>query len=125
MVSNLGRVPPGACDRSQSDLNPGTNGDSLARAERGISHKRHSLSNAKNSSQVSRWPSDLMHAMDRTEIYASDQLNAILLTATPEQLEELRHISQKYDLPMNEVFTEILKLIDLKFPFPTFQFSDN
>jgi hypothetical protein len=48
-----------------------------------------------------------------------------LTTATPEQLEELRHISLKYDLSMDEVFSEILKLIELKFPYPTYLFSDN
>jgi hypothetical protein len=63
--------------------------------------------------------------MERPENYSSLHLNAILTTATPEQLEELRHISLKYDLSMDEVFSEILKLIELKFPYPTYLFSDN
>jgi isopenicillin N synthase-like dioxygenase len=63
--------------------------------------------------------------MERPEKYSSDQLNQILLTATPEQLAELRHISLKYDLSMDEVCSEILKLIDIKFPHPTYDFSEN
>jgi Tfp pilus assembly PilM family ATPase len=68
---------------------------------------------------------DLFVLMERQKKYSTRQLNEILLTATPEQLAELRHISLKFDLSMDEVCAQVLKLIDLTFPYPQFVFSDN
>jgi hypothetical protein len=86
---------------------------------------RESIVNSEELPQVPELHSDLFLLMERPEKYSSDQLNQILLTATPEQLAELRHISLKYDLSMDEVCSEILKLIDIKFPHPTYDFSEN
>jgi hypothetical protein len=55
--------------------------------------------------------------------YSNQQLNEVLLAATPDQLAELRAISEVFDISMDEVCTEVLKLINAKFPMPDFFFS--
>ena len=57
--------------------------------------------------------------------YSDRQLNEVLLAATPDQLAELRAISEVFDISMDEVCTEVLKLINAKFPVSNFVFSTN
>ncbi len=57
--------------------------------------------------------------------YSHQQLNEVLLAATPDQLAELRAISEVFDISMDEVCTEVLKLINVKFPLSDFAFSTN
>jgi hypothetical protein len=57
--------------------------------------------------------------------YSHQQLNQVLLAATPDQLAELRAISEVFDISMDEVCSEVLKLINAKFPIPSFVFSTN
>ena len=57
--------------------------------------------------------------------YSNQQLNEVLLAATPDQLAELRVISEVFDISMDEVCTEVLKLISAKFPLSNFVFSNN
>jgi len=45
--------------------------------------------------------------------------------ATPTQLAELRVISEVFNLSMEEVCIEVLKLIDRKFPLPRCRASRN
>jgi hypothetical protein len=45
--------------------------------------------------------------------------------ATPMQLAELRVISEVFNLSMEEVCVEVLKLIDRKFPLPQCRASRN
>jgi isopenicillin N synthase-like dioxygenase len=52
-------------------------------------------------------------------------LNEVLLAATPDQLAELRAISEVFEISMDEVCIEVLKLINAKFPMPDFAFSNN
>ena len=40
-----------------------------------------------------------------------DELKEVLLAATPDQLAELHAISEVFDISMDEVCTEVLKLI--------------
>jgi isopenicillin N synthase-like dioxygenase len=57
--------------------------------------------------------------------YSDRQLNEVLLAATPDQLAELRAISEVFDISMDEVCTEVLKLINAKFPLSNVAFSTN
>ena len=57
--------------------------------------------------------------------YSHQQLNEVLLAATPDQLAELRAISEVFDISMDEVCSEVLKLINVKFPLSGFAFSTN
>jgi hypothetical protein len=57
--------------------------------------------------------------------YSTQELNEVLLAATPSQLAELKAISEIFDIPINEVCGEVLKLINAKFPLPDFNFSKN
>ena len=57
--------------------------------------------------------------------YSAQQLNEVLLAATPDQLAELRAISEVFDISMAEVCVEVLKLINAKFPMPDYAFSNN
>jgi chemotaxis protein CheY-P-specific phosphatase CheC len=57
--------------------------------------------------------------------YSNQQLNEVLLAATADQLAELRAISEVFDISMDEVCTEVLKLINAKFPISDFAFSNN
>ena len=57
--------------------------------------------------------------------YSAQELNEVLLAATPGQLAELKAISEVFNISMNEVCSEVLKLIDAKFPLPEFVFSKN
>src|ERR1700693_6353650 len=57
--------------------------------------------------------------------YSPQELNEVLLAATPDQLAELRAISEVFDISMDEVCTEVLKLINAKFPISNFVFSTN
>jgi hypothetical protein len=57
--------------------------------------------------------------------YSTQQLNEVLLAATPDQLAELRAISEVFDISMDEVCSEVLKLINAKFPMPNFVFSNS
>ena len=57
--------------------------------------------------------------------YSHQQLNEVLLAATPDQLAELRAISEVFDISMDEVCSEVLKLINAKFPLSDFAFSTN
>jgi hypothetical protein len=57
--------------------------------------------------------------------YSNQQLNEVLLAATPDQLAELRAISEVFDISMDEVCTEVLKLINAKFPVSNFVFSNS
>jgi hypothetical protein len=52
-------------------------------------------------------------------------LNEVLMAATPDQLAELRAISEVFEISMDEVCGEVLKLINAKFPVPDFDFSNN
>jgi hypothetical protein len=63
--------------------------------------------------------------MERPMKYSDQQLNEVLLAATPDQLAELRAISEVFDISMDEVCTEVLKLINAKFPLSSFVFSNN
>jgi hypothetical protein len=57
--------------------------------------------------------------------YSTQELNEVLLAATPTQLAELKAISEVFNISMNEVCGEVLKLINAKFPLPDFVFSKN
>jgi hypothetical protein len=57
--------------------------------------------------------------------YSIQELNEVLLAATPTQLAELKAISEVFNISMNEVCGEVLKLINAKFPLPEFVFSKN
>jgi hypothetical protein len=57
--------------------------------------------------------------------YSTQELNEVLLAATPGQLAELKAISEVFNISMNEVCCEVLKLINAKFPLPDFVFSKN
>lgn len=57
--------------------------------------------------------------------YSAQELIDVLLAATPAQLAEVRSISETFDIPMDEVCVEILKLINTRFPMPEFVFSRN
>jgi hypothetical protein len=57
--------------------------------------------------------------------FSPQQLNEVLLAATPDQLAELRAISEVFEISMDEVCSEVLKLINAKFPMPDFSFSNN
>ena len=57
--------------------------------------------------------------------YSNQQLKEVLLAATPDQLAELHAISEVFDISMDEVCTEVLKLINAKFPMPNFSFSNS
>lgn len=61
----------------------------------------------------------------RSMKYSPQQLNEVLLAATPDQLAELRAISEVFEISMDEVCIEVLKLINAKFPMPDFAFSNN
>jgi hypothetical protein len=63
--------------------------------------------------------------LKRSMKYSNQQLNEVLLAATPDQLAELRAISEVFDISMDEVCTEVLKLINAKFPMPDFAFSNS
>jgi hypothetical protein len=63
--------------------------------------------------------------MERPMKYSDQQLNEVLLAATPDQLAELRAISEVFDISMDEVCTEVLKLINAKFPLSNCVFSNN
>jgi hypothetical protein len=65
--------------------------------------------------------------MERTTMmkYSNHQLKEVLLAATPDQLAELHAISEVFDISMDEVCTEVLKLINAKFPMPSFAFSNS
>ena len=57
--------------------------------------------------------------------YSTQELNEVLLAATPNQLAELKAISEVFDISMEDVCTEVLKLINSKFPVPEIVFSRN
>jgi hypothetical protein len=57
--------------------------------------------------------------------YSTQELNEVLLAATPAQLAELKAISEVFNISMSEVCGEVLKLINAKFPLPEFVFSKN
>jgi hypothetical protein len=57
--------------------------------------------------------------------YSTQELNEVLLAATPSQLAELKAISEIFDISINEVCDEVLKLINAKFPLPDYVFSKN
>ena len=57
--------------------------------------------------------------------YSNQQLKEVLLAATPDQLAELHAISEVFDISMDEVCSEALKLINAKFPMPNFAFSNS
>ena len=57
--------------------------------------------------------------------FSPQQLNEVLMAATPDQLAELRAISEVFEISMDEVCSEVLKLINAKFPVPEFDFSNN
>ena len=57
--------------------------------------------------------------------YSTQELNEVLLAATPNQLAELKAISEVFGISMHEVCTEVLKLINSKFPVPEIVFSKN
>jgi hypothetical protein len=57
--------------------------------------------------------------------YSTQELNEVLLAATPSQLAELKAISEVFNISMDEVCGEVLKLINAKFPLPGFVFSKN
>jgi hypothetical protein len=57
--------------------------------------------------------------------YSSQELNEVLLAATPNQLAELKAISEVFDISIDEVCSEVLKLINTKFPLPEIVFSKN
>ena len=57
--------------------------------------------------------------------FSPQQLNEVLMAATPDQLAELRAISEVFEISMDEVCGEVLKLINAKFPVPDFAFSNN
>jgi isopenicillin N synthase-like dioxygenase len=61
----------------------------------------------------------------RSMKYSPQQLNEVLLAATPDQLAELRAISEVFEISMDEVCIEVLKLINAKFPMPDFAFSNS
>ena len=52
-------------------------------------------------------------------------MNEVLLAATPDQLAELRAISEVFEISMDEVCIEVLRLINAKFPMPDFAFSNS
>ena len=57
--------------------------------------------------------------------YSTQELNEVLLAATPNQLAELKAISEVFNISMHEVCNEVLKLINAKFPLPEIVFSNN
>jgi hypothetical protein len=57
--------------------------------------------------------------------YTPQELKEVLQMATPMQLAELRVISDVFNLSMEEVCIEVLKLIDRKFPLPRCRASRN
>jgi hypothetical protein len=57
--------------------------------------------------------------------YTPQELQEVLQRATPTQLAELRVISDVFNLSMEEVCIEVLKLIDRKFPLPKCRASRN
>jgi len=57
--------------------------------------------------------------------YSTQELKEVLLAATPSQLAELKAISEVFNISMDEVCGEVLKLINAKFPLPEFVFSKN
>jgi hypothetical protein len=57
--------------------------------------------------------------------YSNQELNEVLLAATPNQLAELKAISEVFNISMHEVCGEVLKLINAKFPLPDIVFSNN
>ena len=76
-------------------------------------------------SQVWCVQADLVRYLTRSMKYSPQQLNEVLLAATPDQLAELRAISEVFEISMDEVCIEVLKLINAKFPMPDFAFSNN
>src|ERR1700729_1396311 len=57
--------------------------------------------------------------------YSNQQLNEVLLAATPDQLAELHAISEVFDISLDEVCSEVLKLINAKLPRPHFTYSNS
>jgi hypothetical protein len=57
--------------------------------------------------------------------YTPQELKEVLQMATPMQLAELRVISEVFNLSIEEVCIEVLKLIDRKFPLPRCRASRN
>ena len=57
--------------------------------------------------------------------FSPQQLNEVLMAATPDQLAEMRAISEVFEISLDEVCSEVLKLINAKFPLPDFDFSNN
>ncbi|MBV9673113.1 MAG: hypothetical protein JO076_09865 [Verrucomicrobia bacterium] len=57
--------------------------------------------------------------------YSVQELREVLSLATPEQVAELRAISEVFNIPLDEVCAELLTLIDTHYPMPKFQFSVN
>jgi hypothetical protein len=57
--------------------------------------------------------------------YTPQELKEVLQMATPMQLAELRVISEVFNLSIEEVCIEVLKLIDRKFPLPRCRASPN
>jgi hypothetical protein len=57
--------------------------------------------------------------------YTPQELKEVLQMATPMQLAELRVIGEVFNLSIEEVCIEVLKLIDRKFPLPRCRASRN
>jgi hypothetical protein len=76
-------------------------------------------------SQVFSAESDLIFLVSTEMKYSIQELNEVLLAATPNQLAELKAISEVFNISMHEVCGEVLKLINAKFPLPEIVFSKN
>jgi hypothetical protein len=63
--------------------------------------------------------------VNRPRAYTPQELQEVLQMATPMQLAELRVISEVFELSMEEVCIEVLKLIDRRFPLPRYRASRN
>jgi hypothetical protein len=56
---------------------------------------------------------------------STQDLNEVLRASTPGQLAELHDISETLNVPLEKVCTELLKLINARFPMPDAVFSKN
>jgi hypothetical protein len=53
------------------------------------------------------------------------ELDEVMHAATPAQIAELTDISKTFKVPMREICAHLLKLINTRFPTPSFLFSKN